>query len=305
MVAEVTTRAAEVLVEGLHFGEGPRWHDRRFWLSDFYSHHVLSVDVDGTRRIEVELDGDEQPSGLGWLPDGRLLVVAMRSRRVLRREADGRLVTHAELGHIATGHCNDMLVDAQGRAYVGNFGFDLDAMVATHGVEGLLDTPGPVPASLALVLPDGTATAVVNGLAFPNGMALLSGGTTLVVAQTFSSELTAFDVRDDATLRNRRTWAALGTEDGRAIAPDGIAVDAADGIWVADATGSGVLRVTEGGTVTDRVVTGQPAYACALGGDDGRTLVACTAATASSAQAAATTTGRLEVARVGVPAPGA
>src|SRR4051812_49357628 len=117
-------RETTVVLDGYTYFECPRWHDDRIWVSDFYSHQVVSAREDGTDvRVEAEVPG--QPSGLGWLPDGRLLVVSMRDQKVLRREPDGQLVVHADLSTYVSGNVNDMLVDAHGRAYVGNFGFDL------------------------------------------------------------------------------------------------------------------------------------------------------------------------------------
>lgn len=159
----------DILTDGLYFAEGPRWHGDRFWFSDFYARTVYSTDLAGDLRAELVL-ADDQPSGLGWLPDGRLLVVAMLDRKVLRVEPDGTVATHADLGDIATHHCNDMIVDSAGRAYVGNMGFDVDQFLAEYGPEGLLDEPRAVPASLAMVDTDGSARRVANGLGFPNGM---------------------------------------------------------------------------------------------------------------------------------------
>jgi sugar lactone lactonase YvrE len=284
------------LVEGRYFCEGPRWHDGRFWFSDFYAHEICSVGLDGEVRVELALDGDERPSGLGWLPDGRLLFVAMLARRVMRREHDGTVVEHADLGGIATFHCNDMLVDDQGRAYVGNFGFDLDAALATMGPDGLLGAlvvdPSPYVADLAVVEPDGSVAVGAAGLAFPNGMVTVDGGATLVVAQTLGLELTAFDRADDGSLSNRRVWASLADS---MVAPDGIAADPDGAIWVANALGTECIRVEAGGAVTDRVTTSQLAFACALGGPDGRHLLVCTAASSDHEAAAATPAGRLEV----------
>lgn len=286
---------ASVLARGRHFCEGPRWHAGRFWFSDFYAHEVCSVGLDGDVRVELTLDG-EQPSGLGWLPDGRLLVVGMTKRRVLRREHDGSLVAHADLSEIATFHANDMLVDATGNAYVGNFGFDLDATLERLGIEGLLGAlitdPSPYLADLAIVSPEGTATVAAPGLAFPNGMVLLDGGRTLVVAQTLGFELTAFTRAADGTLSGQRTWAPLAQ---LMAAPDGIAADAAGGIWVANALAPSAIRVEEGGVVTDTVTTSQNAYACAVGGPAGRHLLICTAAHLSAEAAGATPAGQLEL----------
>lgn len=287
------------LVEGRHFCEGPRWHDGRFWFSDFYAHEICSVGLDGDARVEVTLDGGERPSGLGWLPDGRLLFVAMLARSVMRRELDGSIVEHADLAGVATFHCNDMLVDGAGRAYVGNFGFDLDTTLAAMGPEGLLgamaEDRSSYTAVLAKVDADGTVSVAADDLAFPNGVVLLDGGSTLVVAQTLGLELTAFDVATDGSLSNRRVWASLVGADGSFAAPDGIAADSDGAIWVANALGAEVIRVEEGGTVTDRVATSTRSFACALGGPDGRHLLACTADTSDADEAAASATGKLEI----------
>ncbi len=262
-----------VVLDGCSFLESPRWRSGRLWLSDFYAHTVLSVDGDGgDARVEVEMPG--QPSGLGWLPDGRLLVVSMRDRRVLRREPDGSLVTHADLAHLATGHLNDMVVDAVGRAYVGNFGFDFvrGATVRT--------------AALIRVDPDGAVAVAAEDLSFPNGAVLL--GSTLVLAETLGNALLAFDVGADGALSGRRDWARFGPAPSAtgvgevvrsvAVAPDGIAADAEGAIWVADSRNNRAIRVREGGEIVQEVSTGSTGvYACALGGDDGRTLFLCCA----------------------------
>ncbi|HYN34802.1 MAG TPA: SMP-30/gluconolactonase/LRE family protein [Ilumatobacteraceae bacterium] len=287
------------LVEGRWFCEGPRWHDERFWFSDFYAHEICSVGLDGDLRTEVALDGDERPSGLGWLPDGRLLFVAMIARRVMRREHDGSIAVHADLSDVATFHCNDMLVDEAGRAYVGNFGFDLDAAMATMGPEGLLGAiavdRSPYTAVLSRVDPDGSVTVVADDLAFPNGVVTVDGGSTLVVAQTLGLELTAFDKAADGTLSNRRIWASLIGDDGTLVAPDGIAADASGGIWVANPLGPEVVRVEEGGAITHRVTTSTLAFACAVGGPDGRHLLACTAPSSDAEMAGAAALGKLEI----------
>ena len=287
------------LVEGRWFCEGPRWHDGRFWFSDFYAHEICSVGLDGDVRTEVALDGDERPSGLGWLPDGRLLFVAMLARRVMRREHDGSIAVHADLSDVATFHCNDMLVDSDGRAYVGNFGFDLDATIAAIGPEGLLTAiatdRSAYTAVLARVDPDGSVSVVADDLAFPNGTVTVDGGSTLVVAQTLGLELTAFDKAADGSLSNRRTWASLVGSDGSFVAPDGTCADGEGGIWVANALGAEVVRVEEGGVVTQRVTTSQLAFACAVGGPEGRHLLVCTAESGTSETAAAAPNGRLEI----------
>jgi sugar lactone lactonase YvrE len=243
----------ELVVDGLGFGEGPRWHDGRLWWSDMPRREVCAVTPGGAREV-VWGDLPDRPSGLGWLPDGRLLVVAMDGRRVLREEA-GALVVHAELGAIARGPCNDMVVAGDGTAYVGNFGFDFEARER------------PAPASLALVRPDGRVELAATDLRFPNGSVLTPDGRTLVVGESYGQRATAFAVAPDGTLGERRLWADL-----QGISPDGCTLDAEGAIWFADATGSQVVRVHEGGRISARIPTPSAAYACALGGDDGRTL---------------------------------
>jgi sugar lactone lactonase YvrE len=294
----MTAHTSTPLADQRYFCEGPRWHDGRFWFSDFYAHEVCSVGLGGDVRTELTL-GDEQPSGLGWLPNGDLLVVGMTKRQVLRSAAGKALAVHTDLNGIATFHANDMLVTPEGDAYVGNFGFDLDAFLMAHGVEGLLaalgSDPSPFLGKLAHVKADGTASVAAEPVLFPNGMVLLDGGRTLVVAQTLGFELTAFDRAPDGALSNRRVWASLKDA---GVAPDGIGTDARGGIWVANALAPMVIRVEAGGQITDTVTTSQNAYACALGGPQGRHLLICTAPSAVQALAAAERNGRLEMVEI-------
>ena len=271
----------EIIAEGLSFPEGPRWHDGKLFFSDFYRHVVNAIAPGGQLEVVAEVPG--QPSGLGWLPDGRMLIVSMLDRKVLRRERDGSLVEHADLNAIATFHCNDMVVDAMGRAYVGNFGFD------THsGAE-------QKPADLARVDPDGTITRAAAGLLFPNGTVITPDGNTLVIGETRGQCLTAFDIDVDGNLDNRRVWANVAPH-----FPDGICLDAEGAIWVADPRGNCVIRVKEGGEITDMINLDRGAFACMLGGDDGKTLYVCTA-TGSGPHAEARREGRIESTRVEVP----
>lgn len=247
----------EPFIDGLDFGEGPRWHDGRLWYSDFYQHKVSAVDAAGTIETIVEFPGDAQPSGLGWMPDGSLLIVSMVDQRVMRW-ADGELTEHADLSHIAGFHCNDMVVDAKGNAYVGNFGWDI-----------VNDFTNVTPADLALVRPDGSTEVAATGLLFPNGSVITPDGSTLIVGESFGAQYKAFDIAADATLSNERIWASVPD-----MAPDGCDLDAEGGIWFADALGKQVVRVLEGGEITHTVSTGDGCFACVLGGDDGRTLFA-------------------------------
>lgn len=258
---------ASVLAEGLHFGEGPRWHDGRLWFSDFYDHAVKSVDESGAVRTELEID--DQPSGLGWLPDGRLLVVAMHRRQLLRVDPDGVKV-HAELSGIATYHTNDMVVDKAGRAYVGNFGFALDEELKARGVESVI-AQHPT-AKIARVDPDGSVHVAAEEMHFPNGSVITPDGRTLIVAETLAMRLTAFDIAPDGTLSNRRVWATLGMR-----APDGICLDANGHVWIANAIAPECVLFAPGGEIVASVQTEQPCFACMLGGADRCTLFALTA----------------------------
>jgi sugar lactone lactonase YvrE len=281
---------ATVLTDGLYFGEGPRWHEGRLWFSDFYAHAVKSVGADGVQRIELELD--DQPSGLGWLPDGRLLLVSMAAMKLLRQDPDG-LVVHADLSEFSAHLCNDMVVDNAGRAWVGNFGFDLDALVEEKGLEGALaDHPST---NLVRVDPDGTVHLASSDMHFPNGTVITPDGNTLIVAETLSMCLTAFDIEADGALSNRRVWAPVGMR-----APDGICLDADGNVWVANAIAPECVLVAPGGEILQTVQTSQLCYACMLGGDDGRTLHMVTAQSSDKREASAVAAGKIEVARVAV-----
>ena len=264
----------ELLVDGVDFGEGPRWHEGALWYSDFYQAAIYRVSPDGTREA-VYADLPDRPSGLGWLPDGRLLVVSMVERKVLREDGD-RLVEHADLSSLASGHCNDMVVSADGNAYVGNFGFDFEG-----GAK-------PQPAELILVRPDGSAEIVAEDMSFPNGSVITPDGATLIVGESFGAGYVAFTIQADGTLTDRRQWASIPE-----TAPDGCTMDAAGAIWYSDALGSQVIRVEEGGNVTDRVPTPQPTYACMLGGPDGRTLHALCAPATHPGEVAGTAAGAI------------
>lgn len=268
------SRQIDVLADGFSYLDGPRWHDGRLWVSDFYTPAVLAVDTDGSIEHVAEVPG--QPSGLGWLPDGRLLIVSMRDHRILRREPTGEVVTHADLSALdPAGHLNDMVVTPFGRAYVGEFGFDLMAGEPIRTTR------------LYRVEPDGESAVVANDLLFPNGMVHLTD-STLLVAETFGNRISAFDAGTDGSLHNRRAWAAfddpvpsddIETHVRRAaVTPDGMCADIDGSIWVADGVHNRVLHVRPGGEVLEELSTGNlGVYACMLGGDDGRTLFLCAA----------------------------
>jgi sugar lactone lactonase YvrE len=282
--------APRLVAQGIYFGEGPRWHDGRLWFSDFYARAVRSLGPDAELRTELELD--DQPSGLGWLPDGRLLVVAMRGRRVLRRDPAG-LVVHAELAGVARHLANDMVVDAAGRAYVGNFGFDLHGERRARGPDSV--NAGHPTTTLARVDADGSVHLAAAGMHFPNGMAITPDGRTLIVAETLAMRLTAFDVGAAGELTNRRVWAPLGTR-----LPDGISLDADGHVWVANAAAAECVLVAEGGAVHEVIETGQRCFACMLGGAAGRTLYMLTAPSSLPELLTESPRGRLLAAEVGV-----
>jgi sugar lactone lactonase YvrE len=289
--------AAEIVREGLYFGEGPRWRSPYLWYSDFYDHAVHRMDESGHDERVIEVAA--QPSGLGWLPDGRMLVVAMRDRAVLRQEPDGALVTHADLSALEPFLNNDMVVDAEGRAYVGGFGFDLDAVSDGRGQGAAGERPRPT--VLSLVQPDGTASVAADDMGFPNGSVITPDGATLIVGESMGGRLTAFDRNRDGTLTNRRVWADLSAA---GAVPDGICLDEAGAVWLADPLSTRCVRVEEGGRVLEEAVFGETCYACALGGADGRTLYALTAPSSHSQKAAAEPLGRIEAMRVSVPGAG-
>ncbi len=279
-----TSSALSVLASGFAFPEGPRWHDGQLWISDMHGPEVLRIDAAGQATPVVTVP--QSPSGLGWLPDGRLLVVSMHDRKVMRLDGD-TLVEHADLSSVATWHCNDMVVDRQGRAYVSNFGDDTAP-------------PAPVtPGKIARVDPDGTVSVAADEMGFANGMAISPDGRTFYVAETRSvpPRITAFDIDSGGGLSGRRVVIAF--EDA---APDGICLDTAGGLWVASPFTNEALRVLDGRVVT-RVSTGdQGCYAVALGGDDGCTLFVCTSQSWIPEEARALRNGRVCTLRVDTPA---
>lgn len=260
------------LASGFSFLEAPRWRDGRLYASDFYTQRVLAFDEQGGVETVCETSG-RQPSGLGFLPDGSMLIVSMIDRKVMRL-VDGRLEDYADLSGLASSNCNDMLVDERGLAYVGNFGWAPQAKAP------------PVPTRIIIVEPGGAARQADGDVIFPNGMVRTADGR-LVVAETFASRLSQFDIGPQGELTNHRIWAELAPGGPLSIAdavasgnllPDGICIDAEGMIWVADAAGQGALRVAEGGEIVERVDTGALAvFAVALGGADGKTLFLCAA----------------------------
>lgn len=270
----------KVLLDHLAFPEGPRWHDGKLFFSDMHAHKVMTVDLEG--KTETIAEVPNRPSGLGWLPDGRMLVVSMTDRRLMRLEG-GTLKLHADLSKLASFDCNDMVVDAKGRAYVGNFGYDLHTNAPQK------------PAELVMVTPDGKASVVANDLQFPNGTVISADGKTLIVGESMGRRLTAFDIKPDGSLANRRLWAEIAP-----ALPDGIALDAEGAIWVSSPFTNETIRVLEGGKVTERIKTSQMSIACALGGKDRKTLFVLTAPTTDPEKCRANPASRIEITQVEV-----
>jgi sugar lactone lactonase YvrE len=286
------------LIGGLSFTKCPRWRDGRLYVSDRYTRRVLVIASDGTAETYVYTP-EQLPCGLGFLPDGRLLITSMLDRKILRREHDGSLAEHADLSALAPWQVNDMLVDHEGRAWVGNFGFDL---------------MGGAPARSTVLICvdlDGTAKIAADELGFPNGMVLTQDDRTLIVAETMMNRLSAFTVDGDS-LSERRIWAAFGPPPTSAdvseilaqaaVVPDGICLDAEGAVWVADVLHNRVIRVAEGGAILDEIGTdGLNAFACMLGGEDGRTLFACAARTFREPEVAENHQASILMTRVNVP----
>jgi len=246
----------QTLMAGIAFGESPRWHEGRLWFADWGAQEVVALDPGGASEVVVRVGFPSFPMSIDWLPDGRLLIVSAREGLVLRMEPDGSLVTHADLGALATRGLpwNEMVVDGEGNAYINNAGFDF---------------PGGefAPGTIALLTPDGSARQVADGIAFPNGMAVTPDNSTLICAESYGKKLTAFDVGADGSLSNQRVWADLG--DG---VPDGICVDAEGAVWYADVPNRRCVRVREGGEVQQTIELDRGCFACMLGGADRRTL---------------------------------
>jgi sugar lactone lactonase YvrE len=240
-----------VVLDEIVLGESPRWHEGRIWFCDWGAGEVIVVDADGKPEVVARMQG--MPFCIDWLPDGRLLVVAGRQQQLLRQ--DDTLVTHADLSAIGeTFPWNDIAVDGRGFAYVNNIGYEF---------------PGGEPADglIAVVIPDGTVRQVADGVQFPNGMAVTADDSTLIVAESHASRLTAYDIQPDGDLANRRVWATLEN-----AAPDGICIDAEGAVWYADVPNRACVRVREGGEVLQTVRLDRGGFACALSDGDQPTL---------------------------------
>jgi sugar lactone lactonase YvrE len=277
----VTGREFATLREGGSLFEAPRWRDGRWWVSDVLGGRVIAVDPDGSAEKILNVPG--QPCGLGWMPDGSLLVISQADRKVLRRWPDGTVRVHADVAELCGGHLNDMVVDRSGRAYVGEFGFALD------------DHAYPKAAVLIRIDADGSAAVAADTLCFPNGSVITPDGGTLIVGETTAARYTAFTIHDDGSLSDRRVWAQVAptpelttfaeTIDKLEFGPDGCTLDAEGHIWSADMIGARCVRLAPDGKIVEELAMpgGLTVFACMLGGNQGRTLLMC-AAPASGAE---------------------
>ena len=289
-------RDVQLIAKGFSLLEAPRWKNGRLYASDFYTRRVLAFDEAGNCETVAEVEG--QPSGLGWDPEGRLLIVSMNDRKLLRQE-NGELTEVADFSALCAGPANDMVVDSDGRAYIGNFG-DAAALGRTR---------------LIRVDPDGTVTPTGEDVFFPNGSCITPDGKTLLVAETFLGRISEFDIGAGGALSNRREWATFGDPGGTAdmaeaakilpILPDGMCLDAEGCLWVACPQSHGVYRVRKGGEIVEKIeIDGQSAYAAMLGGEDRRTLYMCCAAPLFTDDHSIIHEATLRACRVDVPAAG-
>lgn len=280
----MTAPHTEVVIDALAFPEAPRWHDGRLWFTDQHARTLNRLATDG--QMEIVAHTEDLPGGLGWLPDGTLLIVYM-TRQCLMRLADGALRLYADLSRHAGFHCNDMVVDTAGRVYAGNFGFDL------HGGEAMR------PAQIVLVDSDARAEIFADNVVFPNGGVITPDGERLLVAETFAHRISEFRLDARGRMLSRRVWATLG-----GMTPDGICLDAEGALWVASPGTRELVRVQPGGAVVARIETTGTPYACMLGGPGRRTLYICTSETDDPQRAARLRSGRIECVQVDTPGAG-
>ena len=300
------------LTGGLYFGEGPRWHENKLWFSDFYSHKVMTLDENNS--LETVCEVPSQPSGLGWLPNGDLLIVSMLDRKILRF-SEGSISVHADLSEHVEHKCNDMVVGRDGTAYVGNFGMGDagESLNSTH---------------LMIVKSDGTVLKGPDNLLFPNGTVITEDGKNLIIAETLGAKLTSFDIEDNGELTNRKLWArtsplfslliikflsSMGFDLSKVDfskysknlhVPDGICLDEKNGIWIASPTTKAVVRIEKGGNITDTINTPKGAFACMLGGKERKTLYVIISNSSDPEEAQASPEGEIHSIEVEIPGVG-
>lgn len=277
---EITT-----LLGGLAFPEAPRWRGDRLYFSDVYGGTVTSVDLRGRSETVATM---AMPSGIGWTPEGELVVVSMEMPPHLLAAGDGAATPAIDLSSVARWPCNDMVIDRRGTAYIGQLGFDILP-------DGSAAAP-PEDAPLIAVGSGGPRAASHDLLSCGNGMAITADGRTLIVAETFASRITAFSIADDGSLADRRLFARLDD------LPDGLCLDAEGAVWAAVLQTGRFIRVAEGGDVTDQIVLpqGRRAIACVLGGADRTTLFLCTTGGLEKQEVLDQMDGRIETVRVDV-----
>jgi sugar lactone lactonase YvrE len=281
----VMTATPTTLLDGLAFPEGARWHEGALYFSDMHDGIVWRLTPAGHATKVLELPA--LPSGLGWLPDGTMCVVSMEDRLLLRLTQDGPQ-TLADLSGVARYVINDMVIDRTGRAYIGTFGCDFN------------NGDPPRPTQVFCVHPDGRVTVAADDIQFPNGSVISADGRTFIVAETFGERLSAFDIAEDGTLGNRRVFGAF-----QGLVPDGICLDSDGGVWIACLGANRIIRMIDGGAITDTIpLPGRDAYACMLGGADRRDLYICTARSYVPAETRAQRGGKIEVVRVAIPGAG-
>ena len=274
-----------IVLENLVFPECPRWRHDSLWFADCHDGKVINMEPEGTVRAAFDVPGG--PAGIGWLPDGDLIVVSIADLCIYRRGKDGVLQRHADLSGHFRHHANDMVVDRAGNAYVGEVGFHPDEEARSTCV--------------LLVRPDGSVEVAANDMMTPNGSVITNDHRTMVVAESRQRRLTAFSIASDGTLQDRRVFAQLGLDQ----VPDGICLDAQGCIWVASPRARSVLRVDANGTVVQSIATGElKPYACMLGGDDRRDLFVCMAADHDPAGTRRDRRGAIGVISVEVPGAG-
>ena len=275
--------AARTIASGFAYPEGPRWHEGKVWFADQHDETVHVLAASGARMESFHVEGG--PSGMGWTPAGDLLVVSMEEHKVLRRTKSGAVSLHADLTGFHRYLTNEMVVDRQGRAYVGNIGFDFEAGEQVK------------PTMLIKLDMDGKATVAADGLLCPNGTVITPDGKTLIIAESLAHRLTAFDIAADGSLSGRRVFAKVPGH-----VPDGICIDAEGCVWAASPFTNSCIRVREGGEIVETVTTDNAgAFACILGGADGRDLYICAANPSMRPDTVKQRGGRIDVARVSVP----
>ena len=273
MKAPITPK---VVLDGGRYFEGPRWHSGRLWFVDCMNRTLLSLGSAGEREQHAKIE-DDTPCGLGILPDGKLVVLTMFCKRLITY-ADGQLSPYADLSGVATGTIDDMIIDGLGRAYVGDLGFDLPPP----------PDRGPV-GRIILVMPDGKARVVADGLRFPNGIAISADNTRLVVAEMEGDCLAEYDIRNDGSLTFRRRFGIMR-------APDGICLDHEGAVWVASYDEDAFIRIDRDGRELQRIeVAARRAIACVLGGPERRTLFCLSAATSHEELRQRKSSARIEV----------